>query len=89
MLLDVSEQHTWDNRNALIRFPETIFVLLTTTAAEKGPASVYEIHVAGAISMSQEGKGPHSDDKESFKELKDKSNFSFISDFRKLNWVVI
>ena len=60
-------------------------VRLTAAAAGKGLASVYEIQVAVAISMSQEGKGPHSDDKESFKELKDKSNFSFISDFRKLN----
>ena len=52
---------------------ETTFIIPTTTSAAKGHTLVCEIQVNGEINMSQEGEEPHSDGKESFKELKDKS----------------
>ena len=61
--------------HALKRFPETTFIFLKTTSAAKGLALVYEIQVTGEINTSQEGERPHSDDKKSFKKLKDKRYF--------------
>ena len=53
--------------------PETTFILPANTSAAKELVSVYEIQITGEINMSQEDERPHSDDKEWFKELKDKS----------------
>ena len=50
-------------------------MLLTNTPSPKELASVYEIHVTGAISKGQQGEGLHSEDMQSFKGLKDKSWF--------------
>ena len=54
--------------HVLKRFPETTFILPTTTSAAKGFTSVYEIQVTCEINVSQEGEGPHFDVKEWFKE---------------------
>ena len=54
--------------HVLNRFPETTFILPTTTSAAKGFTSVYEIQVTCEINVSQEGEGPHFDVKEWFKE---------------------
>ena len=48
-------------------------MLPTNTSSPKELVSVYEIHVTGAISKSQQGEGLHSEDMQSFKGLKDKS----------------
>ena len=42
-------------------------------SASKGVALVYEIQVTGKINISLEVERPHSDNKELFKELNDKS----------------
>ena len=59
--------------HALNQFPDTTFILSTTTLEAKELASVYEIQVTDWITMRQEGEEPLSDAKEWFKELKDKS----------------
>ena len=56
-----------------IDFPRQPSYLSKHVSSKGTIASIYEIQVTGGINMSQEGEGPQSDDKESFKELKDKS----------------
>ena len=59
--------------HALNQFPETTFILPANISEAKELVSIYEIQVTGEINMSQEDERPRSDDKEWFKELKDKS----------------
>ena len=59
--------------HALNWFAETNFILPTTLSGAKELASDYEIQVAGEINMSQKEERPHSNDKETLKEFKDKS----------------
>lgn len=56
--------------HTLNQFPETAFLLSTTTTAKRF-VWVYEIQVTCEISMSQKGQVQNSDEKESSKELKD------------------
>ena len=48
------------------------------TSVTSGFASVYEIQVTCEIDMSEEKEGPHFEDKESSKEIKEKSNLLLI-----------
>ena len=59
----------------------------TTTSAAKELTSVFEIQVIVKINMSQEGEGPHADDKESC--VGSKSNFFIFLNFENLCLVMI